>query len=216
MKQRTIITIALIHFLFSARGQTNQAIIGAYQVDSKVKEQIEQKVKTFNGVTMGSIDFKMYKNDSLIADTDTKGKSIECMTMTTLDGDTANITGFMGMFAGFGFQIALFGDTCIVRHFAKSDVEIYKLNKTDSLTFGISVPCKSYQLTLANKPAMKKGDIIEGVVKLSSEEYYEVSNGDESKYRIELVGYFKTEPLQSLDDKLKKLEDQLKNYGGEK
>jgi hypothetical protein len=127
--------------------------------------------------------------------------------MTSLDGDTINITGFMGMFAGFGYQIALFKDTCIVRHFMKSDAEIYKLNKTDSLTFGVSVPCKTYKLTLTNKPSFKKGDIVEGVIELMSDEYYEVANGNERKYKMQLTGYFKTEPLESTAEKYKKLSD---------
>src|SRR5690554_338825 len=204
MKKTTIFTFILINFLLSACGQTQTDVNkSAYQINSEIEEQIEQKIKTFNGVSMGSMDFKIYQNDSLIADTDSKGKSIECMLMTTLSGDTASILGFMGMFAGFGYQIDLFQDTCIVRHFAKSDAEIYKLKKTDSLTFGVSVPCKSYKLTLTEKPTIKKGEIISGIIELESEDYYEVSNGDENKYRVVLKGCFRTEPLQTLDDKLK-------------
>ncbi len=207
MRKTTIFTFMLISFLFSACGQTQSGSnASAYKINSEIEEQIEEKFKTFNGVTMGSMDFKIYQNDSLIADTDSKGKSIECMLMTNLTSDTVNITGFMGMFAGFGYHIELFKDTCIVSHFAKSDAEIYKLNKTDSLTFGVSVPCKSYKLTLTKKPIIKKGEIISGIVELESEEYFEVANGDENKYRVVLKGYFRTEPLQTLDDKLKQFE----------
>ena len=202
MKKTALFTFILINFLFSACGQTRTyGNKSTYQINSEVEEQIEQKVKTFNGVSMSSMDFKMYQNDTLIADTESKGKSIECMLLTTLFGDTVSITGFIGMFAGFGYQIELFKDTCIVRHFAKSDTEIYKLKKTDSLTFGVSVPCKSYNLILTEKPTITKGEIISGIVELESEDYFEVSNGDENKYRVVLKGYFRTEPLQTLDDK---------------
>ena len=207
MRKTTIFTFMLISFLFTAYGQTQSGSNeSAYQINGEIEEQIEEKVKTFNGVTKGSMDFKIYQNDSLIADTDSKGKSIECLLMTNLTSDTVNITGFMGMFAGFGYQIELFNDTCLVSYFAISDAEIYKLNKTDSLTFGVSVPCKSYKLTLTKKPIIKKGEIISGIVELESEEYFEVANGDENKYRVVLKGYFRTEPLQTLDDKLKQLE----------
>jgi hypothetical protein len=200
---------ALLLIALSSCGQTPNIIDnGAYIVDQSIKAKVDKKVKSFDGVTMSSMDFKMFENDSIVADTYDKGKSVdECMTMTSLDGDTINITGFMGMFAGFGYQIALFKDTCIVRHFMKSDVEIYKLNKTDSLTFGVSVPCKTYKLTLTNKPSFKKGDIVEGIIELMSNEYYEVANGNERRYKMQLTGYFKTDPLESTAEKYKKLSD---------
>jgi hypothetical protein len=205
----TLLISALLLIALSSCGQTPNIIDnGAYVVDQSIKAKVDKKVKSFDGITMSSMDFKMFENDSIVADTYAKGKSVdECMTMTSLDGDTINITGFMGMFAGFGYQIALFKDTCIVRHFMKSDAEIYKLNKTDSLTFGVSVPCKTYKLTLTNKPSFKKGDIVEGVIELMSDEYYEVANGNERKYKMQLTGYFKTEPLESTAEKYKKLSD---------
>jgi hypothetical protein len=202
----------LLLIAIASCGQTPKSIDnGAYVVDQSIKAKVDKKVKSFNGVTMSSMDFKMFENDSIVADTYAKGKSVdECMTMTSLDGDTINITGFMGMFAGFGYQIALFKDTCIVRHFIKSDAEIYKLNKTDSLTFGVSVPCKTYKLTLTNKPTFKKGDIVEGIIELMSDEYYEVANGNERKYKMQLTGYFKTEPLASAEESYQKLIDKNK------
>jgi len=207
---KTIFFLILVLIFLTACGQTkNRNTNSAYKIDTKLKDKIEQKVKSYNGVTKGSMEkIKIYENDSLIGDSYTNGKSFESRTMSTLEGDTANITGFLGMFAGLGFQITLYRDTCIIRHFAKSDAEIYKLNKSDSLTFGVSVPCKSYKLILVNKPTFKKGDVIEGIIELSSENYYEVANGKENKSRVELIGYFKTEPLQSLDDKLKKYDEQ--------
>lgn len=147
------------------------------------------------------MDVKFFENDSLVYDTYSKRKSIdECMIYGSLEGDTINIIGFAGMFAGFGYQIALFKDSCIVRHFAKSDEEIYKLNKNDSLNFGVSVPCKTYKLTLTEKPTFKKGEVLEGIIELTSEDYYDVANDKETKNKIQLTGYFKTDPLTTTDD----------------
>jgi len=183
---------------------------GAYIIDPGIRSMVDKKVKSGKGLIMTSMDFRMFENDSIINDTYAEGKSIdECMTMTSLDGDTINITCFLGMTAAFGYQIALFKDTCIVTHFIKSDAEIYKLNKSDSLTFGVSVPCKTYKLTLAGKPTFKKGDIVEGIVELMSDEYYEVANGNEKKYKMQLTGYFKTEPLVSTEDEYKKILDKF-------
>jgi len=205
----TLFISAILLMTISSCGQTAKTVDnGAYVVDPNVKDKVDRKVKSFNGITMSSMDFKMYENDSIIGDTYAKGKSIdECMTMTTLQGDTINIVGFMGMFAGFGYQIALFKDTCIVQHFAKSDAEIYKLHKNDSLEFSVSVPCKTYKLTLSKKPTFKKGEILEGIIELTSDDYYEAANGKESRYKMQLTGYFKTDPLESIEDRYNKTKD---------
>ena len=207
MKLTATITLIAVFISFITCGQTsNRRTDQSYQIDSGLTDKIEKKVKSFNDVSMGSIDFRIYQNDSLVGETYSMAKSMESVTMSELNGDTAYITGFLGMFAGLGFQITLFKDTCIIRHLAKSDVEIYKLNKSDSPGFGVFVPCRTYNLKLISKPAFKKGEIIEGLIELSSEDYYEVSNGEDSKYRIELTGYFKTQPLASLNDQLNKYE----------
>jgi hypothetical protein len=43
-----------------------------------------------------------------------------------------------------------------------------------------------------------------------SEEYYEVANGNERKYKMQLTGYFKTEPLASAEETYQKLIDKNK------
>src|SRR5579863_5930762 len=139
--------------LFSCSQDHGKISFKGYFVDNAVKQKVDPKVRSVNGVTLSTIDFKIYENDSLIADSYATGKSIdECMTMTSLQGDTILITGYVGMFGGFGYQIALFKDTCMVAHFAKSDAEIYKLKEKDSLDFGVTVPCRHYTLTLSEKP----------------------------------------------------------------
>ena len=193
-------------------GQTQKVIDNiSYIIDNSIKSKIDKKVKSFDGVSMSSMDFKMFENDSVVADTYSKGKSIdECLTMCSLEKDTINITGFIGMFAGFGYQITLLKDTCIIRYFMKSDARIYKYKKTDSLNFGVSVPCKTYKLILTKKPTFKKGEIIEGIIELTSDEYYEVDNGNEKKYKMQLTGYFKTEPLMSEEESNKRIHEKIK------
>ncbi len=180
----------------SCSQQQKKADYGAYTVDGSIKNVVDKKISSSHDLNMGAMDFRIFENDSVTADSWAKGQSIACMTLATLDGDTINITGFAGMFAGFGFQLALFKDTCIVRHFAKSDMEMYKLKRSDSVTFGVSVPCKTYTLTLAHHPSFKKGEMVEGVVELESEDYYEEKNRTEQKDRVQLKVYFKTEQLK--------------------
>ena len=182
------------------------------KIDSSIKSKLEEnknnqipfdklkKLISLNG--FGTMDFKIYQDDSIIADTYKEGKSMDCIIMAYLEGDTVNLSGYFGLTAGFGFAIALFADTCIVQHFAHTDASIYRLKKTDSLAWNVSVPCKTYKLTLGEKSKNKKGDIIYGKVELLSDNYYEKDNNNpEKKYSMQITGYFKTRPLLHLGDK---------------
>jgi len=194
---RKIRTIGLI-LLMTGQILYGQTTNSTYIIDNSIKSQVDKKVKSFGKITMSSMDFRIYENDSLIINTYSNDKSIENMTMAILESDTINIIGFIGMFAGFGYQITLFKDTCIVRYFAKSDMEIYKLHKNDSLEFGVSVPCVTYKLALSQKPNFKKGKVLEGIIELTSDDYYEVSNGEENKYKVQLTGYFRSSSLENI------------------
>jgi hypothetical protein len=155
--------------------------------------------------TMGSMDCKVFTNDSLTFDSYAMKRSVQCEIIATSDNDTITIQTIAGRFDRFGFQILLFKDSCIVRHIIKSDTPIYKLKTSDSLSFRLSVPCNSYNLTLVNKPEFKKGEIIEGKIQLKSEEYYENRNSKDNKYKMEIYGYFKTDSLTSLGEKFAKI-----------
>ena len=205
-------TLLIVAFVSSCRQSSKPIDNGSYIIDNSVKSKVDKKIKSHNGINTSSMDFKLVQNDSLVIDTYAEGKSIdECMTFTELSGDTINITGFAGMFAGFGYQIALFRDTCMVRHFAKSDAEIYALHKNDSLNFGVAVPCKTYKLTLSERPTFKQGEVLEGIIELTSEDYYEVANGDSKKCNVRLTGYFRTDPLESTADQYKKILQKYKH-----
>lgn len=190
-----LISLAFAACQFNSSNQINDT----YHINQEIVESISSKLKPLKGVTMSTMDFSLFENDKLIADSDSIGKPIESLLITSLHGDTILIAGFMGMFSGFGYQIELNKDRCSIHHFVSSDAKIYKLKTTDSLAYGISVPCKSSKLTLIEKPIFKKGEIVSGIIELKSEEYYEVTNGEENIYRAELTGYFKTEPLKILD-----------------
>ena len=203
-KPLTILLLVLLSMfqLCSAQQQKHFAN-GIYIIDSKVKELVKKKIPSYESTAVGSTFIKMYENDSLVFDNYVTGKSLEELDMSFLWGDTANIFGFSGMTAGFGFNIFLCKDTCMVYHIVKTDAEIYKLHKTDSLEFGLNVPCVSYKLTLAEKPKFKEGEVIEGMIELTSDSYYEDGNDGEKKYRMQLTSYFKAPPLQTIAQKLK-------------
>lgn len=191
------IVIILFSLLFSSFSQGQTISKQGYKIDSTIKDQIDELTNSLNGVAMGKMEIRMYENDSLIFDNYGKDKKVEFLTMTTLDNDTFHSVGFAGMFAGFGFFLDIYKNNYVVTYLVKSDVEVYKYNQADTtLAFGLSVACPKTSLTLANTLTFKQDEVISGIVELNSSDFWEVSNGEEKKYRMELKAYFNTGKIQ--------------------
>jgi hypothetical protein len=169
-----------------APGQANLA----YTVDPAVAAQVQAHMTSENKLSLGSVYVEILENDSNVMGKELMAKPLPCMIITQRQGDTVLILGHVGMFTGFGFLVALFGDSCIVYQAANSDAPMYKLHKNDSLQFGVDVPCLRFSVTLANKPHFTKGEVIDGIVRLSSEEYYEVGNDGEKRVRMNIYRCF--------------------------
>ena len=121
-------------------------------------------------------------------------ESLDCFTKSLVRNDTIYIFGEMIGELGYGFELLLFKDSCIVASFAISDGKIYKYNKSDrdSISF-IPLPSISQKVTLSKKPSFQKGEVIAGKVEIKSVPFYYTDL--EGKFRIELVAHFKTAPL---------------------
>ncbi len=188
--------VGLLLLLGACRQPSKPIITGAYTIDPSIKSEVEAHVQTDDKMMLSFVDFRLHEDDSVVADTYASGKPIkECMTMATLNGDTIHITVLLGISAAFGYQIALVRDTAIVRHVMSSDAPMYKQATTDTLTFGLAVPCIHYTLTLSERPVFKAGATVEGKIDLASTDYYEVANGQEHKLSVQLTSYFKTGPM---------------------
>ena len=171
----------------------------AYIIDSSVTQLLDKKLNSPNGKTMTLTDIRLYKDDKLVEDTYRSGKSIdEGAVMISNTGESIYIFGFIGTGGNFGYKITLLDDTCTVGYLAKSETAMYRLNKNDSLAPGVLVHCKISKLTLTKKPKPDAGEYAAGILELTSEDYYEVVNGKESKCRMQLTSYFKTNPMLEL------------------
>jgi hypothetical protein len=195
--KKILLILSLSIFIFScidSQNTSNQE----YKIDAGLTGEIKEQASLTNGVSMGKMEVKMFENDSLIVDTYDKEKKIEFITMSNLGNDTIRITGFAGMFAGFGFYLDISNGGYDLTCLAKSDVPIYKYNEQDTtLSFGLSVPCYQTSLTLTAKPIFENGETISGYLELKSNDFWEESNGESKKYKMELRAYFRTEELKS-------------------
>ena len=198
MTQQTISCGILLLLVGACRQPSKPIVTRAYTIDPAIKSEVEAHVQTADKLMLSSMDFRLHEDDSVVADTYASGKQMkECMTMATLNGDTIHITVLLGISAAFGYQIALVRDTAVVRHVMSADAPMYKQVATDTLTFGLEVPCIHYTMTLAERPVFKTGAIVEGKIDLTSTDFYEVANGQQHKLSMQLTSYFKTEPLVS-------------------
>lgn len=197
---RIVFFLTLVLIELSSCGQTSEPIEkGGYSIDSTIRKKIDKIVKSPDGQTRSSMEYKLYRDGSLVENTYTDNETHDpCYTMIFLDGETINMFAFAGETGDFGYRISLFKDTCKVGYFVKSKAPRYKLNRNDSLEDGINVPCKAYKLVLSEKPVFDKGTALEGIIELTSNDYYEVVSGQENKYKIQLRSYFRTNPIMEL------------------
>jgi len=69
----------------------------------------------------------------------------------------------------WGFQMAIYKDSCVVAPFALSDGKIYKYNKldTDSVDFAL-LQSVTRKTVLSKRPSFKEGETVAGLVELKS------------------------------------------------
>ncbi len=195
MKKTT--PVIFLFFLYACSGASQKQYAG-FSVNSGIKKEVEEHLKTEGSVCMGGIKMKMYENDSLIFDGyKVKDPKFPLFTMINLKNDTIHITAFCGFTAAFGFYVDLFNDQSDITYLEHTDALVYKLNKEDTtLQFNVSVSCTKQKLILVEKPHYKYGEVVEGKIELSSKDYYAKSNGEEKRLRVELTAWFKTAPLK--------------------
>ena len=96
-----------------------------------------------------------------------------------------------------GYKIILTTDSCTVEYFAFADEDIFKINKTDKPSRFISMICQTHKITLLEKPQFKVGELLEGTIELTTNDYWSVGKRNDAKVKEQLTGYFKTNLLQS-------------------
>ena len=200
INSRTFFFLILVLIAFTSCKQAPKPVDKrTYIIDSSITQLLDKKLNSPGEKIMTLTDIRLYKDDKLVEDTYTSGESIkEGVVMISLTGDIIYMYGFLGTYGSFGYNIVLFKDSCAVGYFAKSDSAKYKLKREDSLELGILVHCKTSNLTLPKKPKFQAGEFVEGIIELTSEDYYEVVNGKESRCRMQLKSYFRTNPILEL------------------
>ena len=196
MKIKQIILISiLVATLIEAPGQNQSLLVRSlYSVDKQIDLRLKKIPPADTGILKNSMTIKVFWNTNTFFD-----QSLDCFTRSFLRNDTIYIVGHMIGELGYGFELTLFKDSCIVASFGLSDGKIYKYNKSyaDSIDF-ITLPSISQKVVLSKKPSFQKGEIVAGLVELKSVPFYYTAL--EGKFKIELFAYFKTAPSKKLSE----------------
>ncbi len=192
----SLLTIIVTAFLFKyGQSQPSAPIVNVVSMDSQMHDSIEMRTIELEGRLYGSINFKLFGNDSLLVEYQAFDVNSYAKNMSFLQDDTIKTVGFLN-FIKFGFgYIVLFSNenTCSISCVIASESGTLKLHKEDTLSESLVVPCVSSQLIIPEKPKFKQGEIVLGKINLISSDFYDVEEDAEIKYRIELTAYFKTE-----------------------
>jgi hypothetical protein len=166
---------------------------GLYTIDQKIALQVKKFPMIDSGRLRNSMKIKVPWDNHTFFD-----QSLDCFTRSLLLNDTIYITGHIFGLLGYGFQLVLFRDSCIVAPFALSDSKIYKHNRSDadSIAF-ILLPCINHKVVLAKKPIFKEGEIVEGFVDLKSQPFY--YKDLPGTFNIQIQAYFKTTPIKRIN-----------------
>src|SRR5687767_1233025 len=125
-KQFILVSILTSTFIDSS-GQTQDSLAHSlYSVDKQIDLQLKKFPPADTGTLKNSMTIKVFWNANTFFD-----QSLDCFTKSFLRNDTIYIIGHMIGELGYGFELALFKDSCIVASFGLSDGKIYKYNKSD-------------------------------------------------------------------------------------
>ena len=189
IKQIILLSILALT-LIKSFGQIPTSISrGLYSVDEKVDLQVRKFSWADTDTLKNSMAIKVFWNTNTFFD-----QSVDCYTESFVRNDTIGITGYMIGKLGWGFELALFKDSCFATCFGLSDDKIYKYNKSDTDYMDlIMLPSIFQRITLSKKPSFQKGEIVAGSIELKSVPYY--YSNLEGKFTIVLKAYFKTAAL---------------------
>jgi hypothetical protein len=192
MTKKNIFNFILVNFLLISLASCGQTAL-PYVVDSTIGKIVDKNIKSTMSQTLNAIKSVETINDSTILENFGLGQNLDAITDAYLSNDTIYIiSALAARDATFGYKIILTRQNCIVKYFLVADENIFKIKKNDKPIDEISFECSINKLTLTQKAKFEIGEPLEGVLELTTNDYWTVNNGTETKIKKQLLGYFKT------------------------
>ena len=176
-----------------------------YIVDSTIGKTVDENINSTMTQMLNAIKSVETINDSTKLENFGLGKNLDAITDAYLSNDTIYIiSALAARDATFGYKIIVTKQNIAVSYFSVADENIFKTKKNDKPERHISFECPINKLTLSQKPKFKIGEPIEGVLELTTNDYWSVINKIDTKVKKQLTGYFKI--------KLKNANERHMNY----
>jgi hypothetical protein len=201
MTQKNIFNFVLVICLFIGLTFCGQKPM-PYLIDSTISKTIDENIKSTMGQMFNAIKSVEIINDSINQENYGLGKNLDAITEAYLSNDTLYIVSALAARdATFGYKIILTQQKCIVNYFSITDENNLKIKKNDKPIGYISFECPINKLIFSQKPKFQIGESIEGILELTTNDYWSVSNDIDTKIKHQLTGYFKTK-LKSSNERL--------------
>ena len=173
---------------FTSFGQKNLPFFVDPTVSTIVDENIKLAIFPASSVMKSTETI----NDTTLPENFGLGKNFGATTEAYLRHDTIFITSIlMAREATSGYKIILTRDSCTVKYFSLADGDIFKINKTGKPSHLISFICPTHKLTFSRRPKFKINELVEGKVELTTGDFWSYNNGQNTKVKAMLTGYFK-------------------------
>lgn len=190
MKLKNILIFLLFQIAYRVSYAQIKLTKCTYAVNNRLSAQINNYKLVDSGQLENSMTIEVPWGDNALFD-----QTLDCYTKSYISNDTIFITGHMIGLLGYGFQLILFKDSCIIAPFAISNGKIYKYNLSDPVFIDfIPLPTKTQKVVLTKSPAYIPGEAIEGFVNLESQIFYYKEL--EGTFEIKLKAYFKTSSIK--------------------
>ena len=163
-----------------------------YTVNSTIGKTVEENIKLTLIPSSSAIKSTETINDSAYSENFGIGQNMGAITQASLSHDTIFITSFlMATDASYGYKIILTNESCIIKYFSLTDDRSLKVKITDKPSNSITVVCQTAGLTFLKRPKFKVDELLEGIVELTTPDYYSFQNGHDTKINMKVTGYFK-------------------------
>jgi len=163
-----------------------------YIVDPTIGKTVDENIKATMSHMLNAMKSVETINDSINPENFGLGKNLDAIANAYLSNDTIYIVSALAARdATFGYKVTLTRQNCVVKYFSVADENIYKVEKNDTPRHIISFECSIKKLTLSQELKFKIGEPVEGILELTTNDYWSTSNNVDTKIKQQLTGYFK-------------------------
>lgn len=190
------ICVFLIHYY--SQGQILRSPVIPYFINPSVHDTVMSQVRHYgiDDPGVGVMYVKVWRNDTVRwnnFDNSLTGnnKGSQFLGLSCVTDDTIRIMSSFGNRGEAGFYLEIFNDSCRIRYLPYDTWCHSQIIMKDGSRLSRLIPCVQTKLTLFQRPRGTIGEVIEGIIELTSAEF--ILSGDwcnEGTGRGQLKAYF--------------------------